>query len=84
MSHSIQRNLPRARAHQVRKKGRAVDTVTRYGWFGPDGHEYTGYADPETCCPRPVPEVPAEYKKAMAVVALESDDLWGAAWGKLL
>ncbi len=67
-----------------RRRGRVVATVTRYQWFEPDGHEHTGYADLETSPPRPVPEVLAEHKKAMAVVALESDDLWDAAWGKLL
>ncbi|TIN95540.1 MAG: hypothetical protein E5Y06_12375 [Mesorhizobium sp.] len=66
------------------KKGRVVATVTQYEWFEPDGHEYTGYADPVTSHPRPVPEVLAEYKKAMAVVALDTDDSWDAAWGKLL
>lgn len=67
-----------------RKKGRVVATVTQYEWFEPDGHEYTGYADLVTSHPRPVPEVLAEHKKAMAVVALDSDELWDAAWGKLL
>ena len=66
-----------------RKKGRVVATVTGYTWFEPDGHEYTGYADVVTSGARPVAEVLLDYKRSFAVVALESDDLWDAAWGAL-
>ncbi|MET2829798.1 hypothetical protein [Mesorhizobium shangrilense] len=52
-------------------------------WFEPDGHENTGYADAMTDRRRPAAEVLAEYRKAAAAVALESEDLWDTAWGEL-
>jgi hypothetical protein len=66
-----------------RKRGRVVATVTRYEWFEPDGHEHTGYADLATSEPRPANEIIALFKKVSASVAIDSDDLWDAAWGQL-
>ena len=67
-----------------RKKGKVVATATGYEWFEPDGHEYTGYADLVISGARPVAEVLVDHKKSIVVVALESDDLWDAAWGVLM
>lgn len=65
------------------KKGDAMASVERMQWLEPDGHEHTGYADVVADPRRRAAEVLPEYRKTGAVVALESDDLWDAAWGDL-
>jgi hypothetical protein len=64
-------------------KGDAMASVERMEWFEPDGHEHTGYADIVQDRRRPAAEVLAKHKKTTAVVAIEDDDLWDAAWGEL-
>lgn len=64
-------------------KGDPMASVERMEWFEPYGHEHTGYADAVTDRRRPAAEVLAEYRKTTAVVAVESEDLWDAAWGEL-
>jgi hypothetical protein len=64
-------------------KGDAMASVESMQWFEPDGHEYTGYADAVTDRRRPAADVLAEFRKATAVVAVESEDLWDGAWGEL-
>jgi hypothetical protein len=64
-------------------KGDAMASVERMEWFEPDGHEHTGYADTVQDRRGPAAEVLAKHKKTTAVVAIEDDDLWDAAWGEL-
>lgn len=64
-------------------RGDAMASVERMEWFEPDGHEHTGYADAVQDRRRPAGEVLAELKKTTAVVALEDEALWDAAWGVL-
>ena len=62
---------------------RVVATVTRYEWYESDGHENTGYVTVQTSKPRPAGNVIAHHKELSASIALESDDLWDPAWGRL-
>ncbi|MEO9228413.1 MAG: hypothetical protein ABI216_05610 [Devosia sp.] len=65
-------------------RGDAMASVERMEWVEPDGHEYTGYADSTTDRRRrPAGEVMAEYRTALVVVAIESEDLWDPDWGEL-
>ncbi len=66
-----------------RARGRIVATVVRYEWFEPDDHKFTGYADLVESSPAPAGEVLQQFRKHGAQVALESDELWDAAWGDL-
>lgn len=64
-------------------KGDAMASVERMDWFEPDGHAATGYADSVQDRRRPAAEVLAEHRKTTAVVAIEDEALWDAAWGEL-
>lgn len=65
-------------------RGDAMASVERMEWFEPDGHEYTGYVDASLDSRRPAAEILAEYRKLSAVVAIEDETLWDAAWGELV
>lgn len=65
-------------------KGDAMASAERMEWFEPDGHEHTGFADAVHDRRRPAGEVLGEYRKLIAVVAIEDETLWDIAWGELM